>query len=170
MTKHRKSDFESHKKPVSQTEQQAVQMPALFPRVFLSLIIIAALTAATIARNEVWQSDMTLWEDAVRKSPNKGRAHHNLGRIYDRKGFPNEAFAQYLAAVAADPTLARAHESLGISYVSRNQFDKARQELETALQLNPNLLQARKFLEYIGEQGNKARQSGTDVLPAEKRE
>ncbi len=125
-------------------------------RIAVALLVVAALTAATIARNVVWQSDMALWEDAVRKSPNKGRAHHNLGRVYDRKGFFDEAYAQYQAAVKADPTLARAHESLGIAYVSRKRFDLARPELETALLLDPGLVQARMFLQYIGGQEDRA--------------
>jgi len=131
-------------------------MPGLSFRIILSLVIVAGLAAVTIARNEVWRSEMALWDDTVRKSPNKGRAHHNLGRIYDRKGYFDEAFAQYQAAVAADPTIARAHESLGISYVSRNQFALAQRELEAALRLDPHLVDARTFLQYIGGQENRA--------------
>ncbi len=129
----------------------AVRLPDAVS-VLLAIVAVALLTAGTFIRNDVWQNDVVLWEDTVRKSPNKGRAHHNLGRIYERSGFFNEAFAQYRASVAADPGLARARESLGIAYVSLNRFDLAKPELETAIRLNPDLVQARAFLAYISGQ------------------
>ncbi len=121
-------------------------------KVFLAVIFIAILAAGAYIRNGIWYNDITLWEDAVVKSPGKGRVHHNLGRAYDEARYPRAAFEQYLIATSLDPDLARAHESLGISYVSFGKIDDARRELQTALQLDPELRQARMFLEYISKQ------------------
>ena len=45
----------------------------------LIMIILPALTTLTYARNGVWLSELSLWEDAVQKSPNKARTHNNYG-------------------------------------------------------------------------------------------
>ncbi len=118
-------------------------------KIVLPLIAIAVLAGGAYSRNAIWQNDVVLWEDAAKKSPRKGRVHHNLGRAYDTARMPLQAFEQYLAAVTVEPDLAEAHQSLGISYVSMGNMNEARRELETALQLKPDLSEARMFLEYI---------------------
>jgi Tfp pilus assembly protein PilF len=129
-----------------------IQRRPTFTQLFLLLLVVATLAATTYIRNDVWQNEMVLWEDAARTNPKKGRVHHNLGRAYDTNRLPRKAFEQYLIAVSVEPDYARAHESLGISYVSMGQFNIARHELETALQLDPDLLPARMFLDYIAMQ------------------
>jgi len=42
--------------------------------------VTVGLTSITHARNEVWTSSLSLWKDAVQKSPNKARPHNNYGR------------------------------------------------------------------------------------------
>jgi protein O-mannosyl-transferase len=121
---------------------------------FLSSLVIVIFAATTFIRNAVWQSEIALWEDAVEKSPNKGRTHHNLGRAYDTNRRPRNAFEQYLIATSVEPGLAKAHESLGISYVSQGQTDLARQQFAIALQLDPDLRDAQMFFIYISRQNN----------------
>ena len=125
-------------------------------QLFIPILAVATLIAITYARNDVWQNEMSCWEDAAIKSPNKGRVHHNLGRAYDTNRRPRKAFEQYLIAVTVEPDLAKAHESLGISYTSMGKFDLARYELATALRLDPNLQQARTFLDYIAMQDKRS--------------
>jgi len=52
-------------------------------RIVLCLLIAGIFplfTGLTYARNEVWRSEISLWQDAVQKSPNKARPHVNYGR------------------------------------------------------------------------------------------
>jgi tetratricopeptide (TPR) repeat protein len=49
-----------------------------FAAVIVALMV--GLTSITHARNEVWVSNLSLWKDAVQKSPNKARPHNNYGR------------------------------------------------------------------------------------------
>ena len=42
--------------------------------VAILVAVVVALTAATYARNGVWRSETTLWEDVMKKSPRKARA------------------------------------------------------------------------------------------------
>ena len=59
-----------------------------YPRaaiVFFSAILISNFIL-TYKRNNVWKNPITLWEDAVKKSPNKERTHYNLAFAYSKAG------------------------------------------------------------------------------------
>jgi Flp pilus assembly protein TadD len=62
-----------------------------------------ALGVATIARNQDYRTEVTLWSDTVRKSPDKARAWNNLGYAYQLEGRREEARAAYQRALALDP-------------------------------------------------------------------
>jgi tetratricopeptide (TPR) repeat protein len=78
---------------------------ALAPRGRLMLAAFAALAlgVATIARNQDYRTEVTLWSDTVRKSPDKARAWNNLGYAYQLEGRREEARAAYQRALALDP-------------------------------------------------------------------
>jgi hypothetical protein len=50
--------------------------------IVIVLLATTVLGAALYERNRVWQTKMSLWSDVVSKSPNKARAHNNLGNCY----------------------------------------------------------------------------------------
>ncbi|MDH4324514.1 MAG: tetratricopeptide repeat protein, partial [Betaproteobacteria bacterium] len=83
---------------------------ALAPRGRLMLTAFAALVlaAATIARNQDYRSETTLWSDTVRKSPGKARAWNNLGYAYQVEGRRDEACAAYARALQLDAGQLRA--------------------------------------------------------------
>jgi hypothetical protein len=61
--------------------------PALNWAVTLLLLVLAgAYGVATYQRNQVWQSEITLWEDVTKKSPRKARPYDELGLAYARQG------------------------------------------------------------------------------------
>jgi len=45
----------------------------------LAVLLGALLTGLTVSRNEVWQTERSLWEDVTKKSPEKPRGWTNLG-------------------------------------------------------------------------------------------
>jgi tetratricopeptide (TPR) repeat protein len=45
----------------------------------MTALLCLTLTVATVQRNRVWGSTITLWQDVLKKSPGKARAHYNLG-------------------------------------------------------------------------------------------
>jgi len=49
--------------------------------IFLVVVLAAALGFMTVQRNKVWQTPLTLWQDAVRKSPGNDRVHDNLAAV-----------------------------------------------------------------------------------------
>ncbi len=103
------------------------------------LIIIAVpLGVGAYHRNFVWKNEVALWEDVVRKSPDKARGHNNLGLAYYKKGRVEEAIQEYLTAIKLKPDYLEAHQNLGGTYAKQGRLDEAIQEYLTALKLQPN--------------------------------
>jgi hypothetical protein len=53
--------------------------------------IVLFLLLGTYERNALWGSEVTLWKDCVKKSPEKERTHHNLGYAFHEQGKVDEA-------------------------------------------------------------------------------
>ncbi len=100
-------------------------------------IIALLLGVATVQRNRVWQSEVTLWEDVVRKSPAKGRGYGALGHAYQRSGRLNDAEVAYRQAVRLSPTDHIALNNLGAIYLKQKRYDEAVRELLQVAKLSP---------------------------------
>ena len=110
---------------------------------------VAALSILTItfmgvayARNTVWQDAVSLWADAVRKSPKKARPHNNLGLAYLHKGLTDTAFEYLLVAVKLDPDFADAHNNLGLAYIYNGMPDKGIKHCQRAIELTSDFPKA----------------------------
>ena len=78
---------------------ERTKIPRSFFLALASGILILVVTG-TYARNLAWQSEKTLWEDALTKYPNSGRAYHNLAwGYYQKKGLYDQAIACYQKAL-----------------------------------------------------------------------
>ena len=115
---------------------------ALFYSVPPLIIFIAAITIvlsiAAYQRNAVWQDEMSLWENVVRKSPQKARGHNNLGIAYYKEGLKDKAIVHYQIALKLKPDYAEAYNNLGIAYYKEGLTDKAIEHYLIALKLNPD--------------------------------
>lgn len=98
---------------------------------------LAVLGSLTFARNQVWGSEIRLWTDVIRKSPNKSRPVNNLGNAYLRiKDFENAR--RYLEkAITLDPNNMEAYVNLGNLYEKMKWEDKAIPMYEKALTFAP---------------------------------
>ncbi|MGB9081026.1 MAG: tetratricopeptide repeat protein [Desulfuromonadaceae bacterium] len=104
--------------------------------VYVMLAAVIILSAATYARNGVWQEEISLWEDASKKSPGKIRPLNNLGNIYFDRGSLGQAMVLYQRALRIEPY----HTTwYNISNVYRNTglIDMAIDALNHAISLNP---------------------------------
>ncbi len=54
------------------------------------------------ARNEIWRTPLSLWQDCVIKNPSQARLHNNLGNAYTLLHRPWEAIKEYEKALALD--------------------------------------------------------------------
>ncbi|MBF0537358.1 MAG: tetratricopeptide repeat protein, partial [Nitrospirae bacterium] len=99
----------------------------------LSLLILTILSIATYARNIVWQDEVRLWSDVVKKSPNKARPNLHLADEYVKLGYINDAIRQYQTAISLKPDYADAHMSLSRVYASSGRYDDAVREAQVGM-------------------------------------
>lgn len=62
------------------------------------------LTVATIARNQVWQTPLGLWQDVLAKSPNKARPQYQVGFFLAQQGRPDKALPHLVRSLELTPT------------------------------------------------------------------
>lgn len=77
-------------------------------------VICLVLTTATIRRNIVWSDEVSLWEDAAAKSPDKKRVLNNLAAFYLSKKMPEKAIAPILKVLDREPGYTESLNNLGI--------------------------------------------------------
>jgi len=94
----------------------------------------------------VYQSEETLWTDALAKNPNCWLGHYNLGLFLFHKGQVDEAMAHYQKALEINPNDAEAHNNLGNLLFQKGQVDQAMAEYQKALGINPNDAEAHNNL------------------------
>lgn len=114
--------------------------------VLLLFFISMVFSYATYERNVVWGSEITLWEDVVKKSPGKARGHYNLGNNYASRGLIENAVSQYEAAIVLNPDYAEARNNLGIIYDSMGRHDLAVERFRSAVRIDPLYVEARNNL------------------------
>ncbi|MBI5756474.1 MAG: tetratricopeptide repeat protein [Nitrospirae bacterium] len=107
--------------------------------VFVSVIglILILYSIGVWDRNRVWGSEVTLWQDAIRKSPSSYGPHFGMGSAYQRQGRLDQAEVEYLRALEIedkDPVL---HNDLGALYNETNRPDEALRQFEEAIRINP---------------------------------
>jgi tetratricopeptide (TPR) repeat protein len=107
--------------------------------VVLSLALIPfVFAAAAYSRNAVWRGEESLWEDTVRKSPNKARPYNNLGIIHFENGNIERAIEYYRDAIRLEPEYTKAHNNLGNAYMAGGLADMAIKHYRVALSLSPD--------------------------------
>jgi len=105
-------------------------------------VIVLLLAVVTFVRNRTWGDEITLWQDVVRKSPQKARPYFNLGIAYFIKGNTNDSMEAYQTALRLKPDYAKAHNNLGALYLKIGLMGDAIQEYQTALRVEPNFAEA----------------------------
>lgn len=99
--------------------------------------VLAVLAFLTYQRNELWASDIALWEDAAVKSPGKQRPHYQLAHTYDSNGRCRDALPEYAkAAQLAKPDYGLLVD-WGLAYDCVNEPEQALAKLRAAAALEP---------------------------------
>ena len=86
------------------------------PRGWLIWASLPLLAATTLARNNVWQDELSLWRDAVRTAPRMYRAQTNLGKALQLSGDPEAALLTYQRALELDPRPGDAYNNIATIY------------------------------------------------------
>ena len=135
------------------------------------ILFITFLSILTFNRNFVWKSEIALWSDAVKKSPDKERPHGNLGKAYTDKGMIDEALAEFEKAIEIDPSSGQAHYNLGNCYYGMGKVDDAITQYGLAIKakrdyvLAYNNLGIAYFSKGLYEEGVKACKKAIEINP-----
>jgi tetratricopeptide (TPR) repeat protein len=147
--------------------------------VYLAVAFLA-LVCLSFVRTATWQTEESLWGDAVQKAPAKVRPRIQLaravepdraieileqaqrmapddpqipseeGRVYLSLGNPGQALVEFGRALALAPRSADAFNNRGAALLALNQRDAAMQDFERALAQDPCQFNARLNLRHLG--------------------
>ncbi len=95
------------------------------------------LCGLTFARNEVWRTRTSLWEDSVGKSPLKGRPWHNLGQSYLEQGRYREAVPYFQQSLSLDRFYFMSFIGLSAAYDELELFNEAIDVCSKGLAIDP---------------------------------
>jgi protein O-mannosyl-transferase len=73
-----------------------------FAKTLAGIPILIVLAALTVQRNQIWQTELTLWEDAAKKAPFHSRPHFEVGMALTNKKRIEESVVYLEKAVALE--------------------------------------------------------------------
>jgi len=98
--------------------------------------LIAVLAFIGYQRNKVWANELVLWEDIIKKSPDKARVNASLGRVYGSMGRYDDSVHYLSRALAIKPDNIT-YENRGIIYSQQGRFDLALEDLNKSIAMDP---------------------------------
>jgi protein O-mannosyl-transferase len=104
----------------------------------VALVVAFVLGAMTIQRNRVFANEIALWEDTVRKSPEKARAHYTLATAYQLKGRFSEAIPEYEKAIAIKRDLYAAYSNLAAMQIDAGRLNEGERTLVKLTEAAPD--------------------------------
>lgn len=110
--------------------------------VIIFLIWISLLSLLTIRRNQIWQTPVGLWADAVVKAPQKVRPRLNYAAALQMDGDLDAALQQYLVILQIDPDKYEAWSNLAAIYATQNQWNLSLESYQKALEIEPTYVDA----------------------------
>lgn len=91
-----------------------------------------------IEQNKDIEEALRLAQKAKKKLPKDPDVMDTLGLAYYKKGFYDNAVAEFLDSLELRPDHPVVHYHLGLAYFKKGDKDQARKELEKALKLDQN--------------------------------
>lgn len=80
----------------------------------VAIVTMVVCSLLTMQRNLTYENEISLWQDTIKLSPGKARAHNNLGYAYFLANRTAEARQQYMLALAIDAEFSLARGNLAI--------------------------------------------------------
>jgi len=109
----------------------------IFLAILISAIILFYLTM-TVARNNIWENNLTLWSDSLRKSPESSWTHENLGYALLYAGKTEEGTKHLQIARKLDPTIHDRMIEAGVAYSNKGLQKEAIFAFNKALLFDPD--------------------------------
>ncbi len=124
-----------------------------YRRTLLSMgLMVPVLVVLTVARTNVWSSEVTLWGEATRLSPEVAEAWYGLGDAHRFLGEQKEAVAAYEKAVSIDETHLDSWNNMGIAKAEMGDHVGARRAWKSALKVRRTYCKAHANLAFMAFQ------------------
>jgi tetratricopeptide (TPR) repeat protein len=110
-------------------------------RVFINSLLLIFLSLSfllTVNRSLDYRSEVLLWEDTAKKSPNKALAHNNLATAYMEAKMLQEAERELAVTLKLNPNQSNAYANLGHIYFQRENWNQAIEEFNRSILLGSN--------------------------------
>ena len=115
----------------------------------VSIFISIVFSGLTIQRNQIWASEVSLWNDTLKKSPQKVRPVINLAHAYTTTGSIDLAVEYYEKAMNLNPNIFATNYNLGNLYFERGREEDALRLLQTAALIRPKIPETHELLGEI---------------------
>lgn len=110
-----------------------------FKKVIIILsVVVLTFSYMTFQRNKIWRTEVAMWEDVIKKSPNKANPNLNLGRAYYFEGKYELALTYFNKALKIDPYYTKVYNNRALIYQQRGQYDKALEDFDTVSEISPS--------------------------------
>ena len=123
------------------------------------VLLIAAAALLTWHRQAVYQNNILLWQDTLKKNPRAWIAHNNLGNEWELKNDLKRAEEQYRKTLAIKPDYAEAEDNLGLVLLKQGRPEESQAHFQNAVRLDPKLWQAHNNLGTVLARQGKYRQA-----------
>ncbi len=105
----------------------------------VALTIIAALCVVRIVtRNRVWRDDATFYQHTLAQQPDAVALRINLGAVYWNSGAPDQAEAEWRAALRRAPDHWLILNNLGLVAARKKLYDEAIEDFARSIRFRPN--------------------------------
>jgi tetratricopeptide (TPR) repeat protein len=103
----------------------------------IAVAVVAGLSLATVQRNKVWASSLSLWRSAATAAPLMARPSIYMGDAYEHIGQIKQAVDAYEHALSRDPNFPPLHLRLGRMLLQAGESDRALALLARGTELDP---------------------------------
>ena len=112
----------------------------LFAVLIATIIIVLGVT--TYKRNADYASEIIMWSDNVKKTPDNSRAYNGLGSALVKANQSEAAIAAFQKAIELNPNYSESYSNIGLVLFQNKQFDAGIEKFREALALNSGNLDA----------------------------
>lgn len=104
------------------------------------LIMLACYSVLAYKRNLAWKDEISLWSDAISKSPNAATPYNNRANAYVKKGDYDGAISDCEKALSIDPDMHQTYSIRGEAYIKKGNYARAIADCNQAVKINPNFV------------------------------
>ncbi len=105
-------------------------------------LLVPALAAVTLARNNDYRDAITLWTATAEKMPGNARAQNNLGSLLLERGDVAGALKRFSRAIELQPYYASAHYNLGCALMRSGRAEESLPHFTQAIAIEPDFADA----------------------------